>query len=413
MRLGAAERCGGLSSWLELCHRAAMRTRWLSWAAPTGWCGAGTGVLVSFITACGAPASPAAPATPGEPAPEALPERLPLQAMTLRQARPQEQALAAQLRQDVEALVATGERNTGSEWGLAEATDHLAETLEKQLGLTVRREGFVSADGALAQNLVVELSGTDLAHEVVLVGARFDTLPGSKGADDNASGVAALLAVARHAAPAPRRRSLRLVWFSDAGSRQQPEQMGAWYHLKNQLAAKADDEEAEPAAKLRACIELHGLGAYSEREGSQGYPDGLPAGHPIAEFIEVQTVPQFAALHETFTATMGAHSTVLVKPTTTLEPDPAANMSAFRAFVEHNCPALLVHDTHRYRYPEFGTPADVVERLDFDRFARAVAALLPAIDRLTTPAASDPTSAPGKEAHDASDSDTNDQNQMP
>lgn len=381
-----------LPSWPVLCKTRGMRLNQRPAAGfAITFARAEVGLAFGLLASCAAQPASSVHTPEPEVSSESAPERLPLQAMTLRDPNAQERTLAAELRRDVEALVATGERNIGNEWSLAEATDHLAEQLEKHLSLTVRREGFVSESGALAQNLIVELPGTDLAHEVVLVGARFDALPGSAGADDNASGVAALLAIARHGADTARRRTLRLAWFSDAGLRKDPEQMGAWHHLQTMARAEPategaqDPDEAAPETELVACIELHGLGAYSEQDGSQRYAEGMPSGHPIAEFIEVQSLPQFSALHDSFMTVLGANTSLPLRPSTVLEPDVTRGMTAFRAFAEHGCPSLLVHDTHERRYPQFGTAADTVEALDFNRFARAVAALLPAVASLTNP----------------------------
>src|SRR5690606_12539560 len=147
---------------------------------------------------------------------------------------------------------------------------------------------------------------------------------------------------------------------------------------------------------LVACLELHGLAAYSDRADSQRYAEGMPGGHPIAEFLEVQSLPQFGTLHDAFMSAMAAKTSLPLKASTILEPDGTRGMTAFRAFVEHGCPSLLVHDTHERRYPEFGTPADTIDRLDFDRFARAVAALLPALATLMEPSNDD--AAPSTDA---------------
>lgn len=321
------------------------------------------------------------------PAQEAEPERLPLSARPLRPLSESERALQEQLQQDVSALLAAGERNTGNEWGLAVATDNLATQLES-LGFAVDREGFVGPDGALAQNLVVTLRGTSAAGEVVLVGARFDSAKGSLGADDNASGVAALLALARRYKDTTHARTLRLVWFSDASSRQIPETMGAWEHLHHvgrprlNDGSSPSDEARGQASPFVACLELHGLGAYSETPGSQTYAPGMPAGHPIGEFVEVVSMAQHSALGETLAEAMGRASSIPIKSVTALEPESGKEMTAFRAYLEHACPAALVSDTQRRRFSGFGTAEDTLERLDFPRLARAVTALTEGVGSL-------------------------------
>lgn len=346
-----------------------------------GWIFAG----ISGV-ACSPAAAPAArsPAQPSAEAPEE-PARLTIGAMPLRPLSVAEQALEKQLRVDVSEVLSAGERHTGNEWGLAVVTDNLAARLEA-LGLVVEREGFVGEDGALGQNLIVNLRGTQLAAEVVLVGARFDSVPGSPGADDNATGVAALLALARAFKDQPHARTLQLVWFSDASKRRVEESMGAWQHLEHVGNRKpTDDPEAPAVGALRACVELHGLGAYSEAPGSQGYPEGMPGGHPIGEFVEVVSMPQDNSLGEALGEAMGASSSLPVKTVTLLEPESEAAMTGFRAFAEHHCPAALVSDTQKRRFPGFGTAEDTAQRLDFGRLARAVHALEAGVAALVNP----------------------------
>src|SRR5947208_348047 len=102
-----------------------------------------------------------------------------------------ERELAARLQKTVQHLaVEIGERNADKSWNLATATDDLAIGLEK-LGYEVRRQGIVGADGAVVQNIAVHVNGGEKGGQAVVVGAHFDTLPGTPGADETASGVAA------------------------------------------------------------------------------------------------------------------------------------------------------------------------------------------------------------------------------
>ncbi len=316
--------------------------------------------------------------------------------MRLAPLSPTEQELERQLRVDVAEVLSAGERHAGNDWGLAVVTDNLAARLEA-LDLAVDREGFVGKDGALGQNLIVNLRGTRATPEIVMVGARFDSLPGSPGADDNATGVAALLAVARALKDKPRERTLQLVWFSDASRREVPESMGAWQHLEHFGKRRPDEaaDEQVPPSPLRACVEVHGLGAYSEAPNSQSYRQGMPAGHPIGEFVEVVAMAQDSVLGSELAAAMGSSSSIPVKSVTWLEPEPGETMTAFRAYAEHQCPAVLVSDTQRRRFEAFGTAGDTVERLDFARLARAVNALIAGVEGLLNrPEAQPPRATP-------------------
>jgi hypothetical protein len=302
---------------------------------------------------------------------EADPARLTLKPIPLRAMTESERALEQALRQNVTLLLAAGERHAGNEWGLASATDMLAGELESK-GMTVQREGFIGSGGGLAQNLVVNFPGSDLQNDVVIVGAQYDSAPGSPGADDNATGAAALLELAK---AQTRRRTLRLVWFSDASGRTQPQFMGAWHHLE--LAAKPKPEDAPPVigTEPKLCIDLHGLGAFSETLDGQTYAPGMPMGHRIAEFIEVLSLPQYMTRGKAVAEALGKLSSVPIKSVTTLGADTQGPMTPFEAFASHGCPAVLIHDTGSLRFADFGKAGDTLERIDFGRFARVVDAL--------------------------------------
>jgi aminopeptidase YwaD len=137
----------------------------------------------------------------------------------------------ARLRADVESLCAAGPRPSGDAQGVRRTLDWLRERLaptglavHEERGTAEIRVARVDESGEYAQvvwstearevvNLVVELPGGSLPWQVVEVGAHYDTAPRSPGADDNASGVVALLELARLLAERPRERTLRLVFF--------------------------------------------------------------------------------------------------------------------------------------------------------------------------------------------------------
>lgn len=137
----------------------------------------------------------------------------------------------ARLRADVESLCAAGPRPADEPEAVRRTLDWLRARLEP-LGLEPREErgwaefrtARVDESGEYARvvygsethevvNLVVELPGERLAWQIVEVGAHYDTAPRSPGADDNASGVVALLELARLLAQRPRERTVRLVFF--------------------------------------------------------------------------------------------------------------------------------------------------------------------------------------------------------
>ncbi len=284
----------------------------------------------------------------------------------------EERAVAERLREEVEALVSLGERNQSDEWRLATATDHLASRLE-QLGATVQRHGF-EVNGVLAQNLVVEVPGLRWGDQWVVVAARFDSPVGSPGADDNASGVAGVLELLRESLTHRAQRSQRFVFWSDAGGRASPEASGAAHQV--QLARR--DGEA-----IVMLLELQGLGRYRTEPGTQQYPEGMPQGPAIGDFVNVTSYAQFAAIAERFATQLAERSSLPVRSEIWLEPQ--REDWAHAAFVREGYPAILVSDTGQRRDAAIGTAGDIPEALDYERMARAVVGLRRALPVLTGP----------------------------
>lgn len=128
----------------------------------------------------------------------------------------QDAQLCAQLERDVRALaVELGERNLRDAprfFHLERAATLLEQRLQQD-GLRFSRQAF-RAGNLGVRNLEVELTGTQHPDEVLVVGARYDSARGSAGVNDNATGVAALLALARRCAALRPARTVRFVAFA-------------------------------------------------------------------------------------------------------------------------------------------------------------------------------------------------------
>src|ERR1041385_7002581 len=118
------------------------------------------------------------------------------------------------LRHDVERLAGTiGERNIYCYPKLVEAAEFIEESF-RQSGFTPKRQEYSAAGHSFA-NIEVEVLGTTHPQDIVVIGAHYDTERGSPGADDNASGIAAVLALSRLFAQKTSSRTLRLVAFTN------------------------------------------------------------------------------------------------------------------------------------------------------------------------------------------------------
>jgi hypothetical protein len=320
-------------------------------------------VLISCGAAAPAPSRP--PAAEAGPVAQSEPEAA---ALTAR-----EQTLEGELRADVTALVKIGERNVDKKWELASAADWLADQVEAA-GLALHREGYEVGDVA-AQNLAVEVRGSTLADQVVVVGAHYDTATGSPGADDNASGVAALLALARHFSKRHPARTLRFVWFvNEEPPYFQTQEMGSLVYAKA-LAARGETAVA--------MVSLESIGFYSDAPGSQRYPEALAAKHPaVGNFIAVVGDERSAPLVERFAAAMKKSASLPVESDSLPADLPGVGWSDHWAFWQIGVPAIMVTDTAPFRYPHYHKPTDTLEQLDFARMARVTHGLEGALEML-------------------------------
>jgi hypothetical protein len=294
---------------------------------------------------------------------------------------PEEQALRDDLSRTITALATDiGERNVHrAPDGLVRA-EQLIQRALAGLGFTVQREAFTVDDHEVA-NLFVEHGSGD---ELVVVGAHYDTAYGTPGADDNASGVAALLALASRL-PARPMRKIRLVAFTN----EEPPwfhgpDMGSRHHARN---ARAREE------RIVAMLSLETLGLYRTEAGSQAYPKPFSLLYPSeGNFLAFVGNPESLALVRRTTRVFREHQPDLPSEGASL---PAAiqgvGWSDHRSFWERGYPAVMVTDTAPNRNPHYHETTDRPETLDLDALTRAVVGLTAVLEDLAMHSAQTPT----------------------
>jgi hypothetical protein len=179
--------------------------------------------------------------------------------------------LAERLSADVKYLsVTVGERNLQRVGSLKATVEYLADNL-RRAGYVVSERNY-STDGQVVTNVEVTLPGTDRASGTVVVGAHYDSVAGTVGANDNATGVAGVLELARLLQGSNPRRTIRFVLFvNEEPPYFQTENMGSLVY------ARRLHQEGVPVA---AMISLETIGFYSDTPGSQKYPPVLGAFYP-------------------------------------------------------------------------------------------------------------------------------------
>ena len=280
---------------------------------------------------------------------------------------PQERVFQEELRQDVEKIAGEGEHNYAFYKNLVNVASFLESSLAAA-GYQVRREGY-EANRQHFDNLEVEITGADKADEIVVIGAHYDSVIGSPGANDNGTGAAAVLALARAFAGKNTSRTLRFVEFVN----EEPpffwsENMGSLVY------AKGCRDRGE---NIVAMLSLETMGYYSDEPGSQQYPLGLlNMVYPITgNFIAFIGNITSGKLVRQVVGGFRSHTRFPSEGTVLPNAVPGAGWSDHWAFWQQGYPALMVTDTAPFRYPYYHTREDTPDKVDYDRLSRVVAGL--------------------------------------
>jgi hypothetical protein len=293
-----------------------------------------------------------------------MPGRNPITAATLTEA---EIALRAELVTDVQALAGEiGERNTMRYAQLDAAADFVEASLIRA-GLSPRRDSY-DLRGRACHNIEVEIRGA--RPEILVIGAHYDSVFGSPGANDNASGVAGLLALARRFAGKPSGQTLRFVAFvNEEPPYFQTEQMGSFVYA-SRCKARGD--------QITGMISLETIGYYSDAPSSQTYPaPGLSLVHP--------TTGNFIGFVGNTGARQFLKRTLGIFRQQGKIPSEGATLPGFISGVAWSdqwsfwkCgypAAIMVTDTAPFRYPHYHEATDTPDKLEYDRFALVVSGL--------------------------------------
>ena len=235
------------------------------------------------------------------------------------------------------------------------------------LGYHVVSQPF-SADGRTYRNLEATLAGTARAHEVVVLGAHYDTAEGAPGADDNASGVAGVLELARLFAGGPPARTIRFVFFPN----EEPPSF-ATGDMGSRHYARAARERND---RIVAMLSIESIGYYDPAKGSQRYPFPLNFAYPdVGDFIGfVSNLKSRALLHRAIAA-FRSHATFPTQGVAAPAWVPGIWWSDHWSFWREGYPAIMISDTAPYRNPFYHTAMDTPDTLDYGRTARVVEGL--------------------------------------
>ncbi len=254
------------------------------------------------------------------------------------------------------------------------ARQYITEQLANY-GLSVRQQRYgkfeLSNDEASATdasvsdgvNLIADIQGSDPAAGSIVLGAHYDSVPNSPGADDNGSAIAAMIEAARifsAQAETPAPRSLKLVFFDQ--EERQPDGTGL-------LGSLAFTAQANNITDVKGAIILDMIGYTCRTPGCQTYPPRLPINNlpETGEFLAVLGLRSHTDLLGAFMfSAQTTRPTILTLPI----PEPMLNVfpdllrSDHAPFWDKNIPAVFVSDTANFRNPHYHTPQDTIDTID-------------------------------------------------
>lgn len=225
-------------------------------------------------------------------------------------------------------------------------------------------------------NIIAEIRGKVKPQEIVIFGAHYDSAVGSPGANDNASGVAALLELARLCSAEDFNQTIRFIAFVN----EEPpfflsENMGSRVYAK-EVKRRKDN--------IKAMICLETIGYYSDKKHSQSYPLFLNLFYPdTAHFIamvgNLGSRKLVASIEQVFTQ----NSSLPMVATSLPAWVPGVNFSDHDSFWKYGYKACMVTDTAFYRYAYYHTIDDTYDKLNYEKIAQIVHGFFHVIRRLT------------------------------
>lgn len=259
-----------------------------------------------------------------------------------------------------------GERNIRHYNELNASADYIETTLAG-LGYNVSKQEYKIENKTL-KNIEAELIGTSKPGEIIIVGAHYDSVTGSPGANDNASGVAAVLEIARLLSKEKFPRTLRMVAFvNEEPPFFQTKEMGSRVYASRSYKRKE---------QIVAMFSLETIGYYSDEPGSQHYPFPFGSFYPdTGNFIGfVGNISSRKLVHNSL-ASFRRHT-----------PFPSEGLAAPGWFIgigwsdhwsfwKEGYPAVMITDTALFRYKQYHTINDTPDKIEYKKMARVVSGI--------------------------------------
>ena len=286
---------------------------------------------------------------------------------TLPPETPDESFICSELQLHIETLtVKIGERNFEHYDKLNAAADYIEQSF-MQSGLSVQRQTYSIKD-KVYYNIEAEKKGLYQPDQIIIVGAHYDSAHGSPGANDNGTGIAGVLSLARAFSTESPSRTIRFVAFTN----EEPpffwsKKMGSYVY------AKRCKEQKE---SIIAMLSLETIGYYSDEENSQHHFPLLGFFYPSkGNFIAFVSNLSSRKLLREVIASFRQHKQFPSEGGAFPGFTPGIFWSDHWAFWKMGYHALMVTDTAFLRYPYYHTAQDTMDKINIERMSRVVSGL--------------------------------------
>jgi hypothetical protein len=241
---------------------------------------------------------------------------------------------------------------------------HIEETL-RSLGYVATPQAFTTT-GRVVRNIEATREPARMSGDTrtLVLGAHYDSFGDAPGANDNGTGTALVLELARLLRNwQPGKTRVRYVLFVN----EEP----PYYRTENMGSLHYARLLAERAERVQGMISFETLGAFSDAPGTQRYPPPFGLIFPTtANFVALVGLPASRAWLHTVMESFRRHAAF---PTIGgVAPDliPGIGWSDHWAFARHGFPAMMVTDTALFRYAHYHLPSDTPDKIDYGRLAR-------------------------------------------
>ena len=275
-----------------------------------------------------------------------------------------EQQTRERLEYDIRTLATEiGERHNARYDALERAADYV-ESQFREAGFEPESQWY-SYYGDRFRNVEAELTGASRPDEIVVVGGHYDTVPLSPGANDNASGTAAALELARLLRNERFSRTIRFVAFVN----EEPPYFSTKWMGSRQYAARSK----ERGENIVAMISMETIGYFKDEPGTQHYPPFFNLFYPNrGNFIGFVGNLASRSLVRRCIRVFRETTDLPSEGVAAVEQIPGITWSDHSAFWAHGYKAFMITDTAPFRFPHYHEPTDTPDKIDYERMTLVV-----------------------------------------